>query len=103
MKPYSKLKMGSGSKIIIGSNAKLIADSAEFSSLDSTKTWEGIVMENSSHDTIKNCTFKNAKTALSFINAEGASYYRRIIQNNIFNVPSGGDYKVFMEKIITEY
>lgn len=84
MKPYSKLKMGSGSKIIIGSNAKLIADSAEFSSIDSTKTWEGIVMGNSSHDTIKNCTFKNAKTALSFINAEGASYYRRIIQNNIF-------------------
>ena len=95
MNPHSKLKMGIGSKIIFDSSASIYADGAEFSSVDSLEKWEGIFLYDSDADTIKNCTFSNAKTALTIINdpddAESV-YKNRIITDNTFNIPSGGTY-----------
>ena len=93
MNPHSKLKMGIGSKIIFDSSASIYADGAEFGSVDSLEKWEGIFLYDSDADTIRNCTFSNAKTALTIINdpddAESV-YKNRIITDNTFNIPNGG-------------
>lgn len=90
MKPNSKLKLGAGCKIIFDSSASFVANGATFTSLDSTLKWEGIVLSNSDADTITNCTFTNAVTALTITNDANSAYRNRIITNNTFNVPSGG-------------
>lgn len=90
MKPNSKLKMGEGSKILFDSSASLIANGATFTSIDSTMKWDGIVLSNTDADTITNCTFSNAVTAITITNDANAAYKNRIITNNTFNIPSGG-------------
>ena len=90
MEPNSKLKLGVGCKIIFDSSASLIANGATFTSIDSTLKWDGIFLSNSDADTITNCTFNNAVTALTITNNENAAYKNRTITNNIFNIPSGG-------------
>jgi hypothetical protein len=65
---------------------------SEFDHLSNDK-WEGFRLENSGNDSIINCTFSNAKTALSFINDEQHKFTNRIIKNCTFNIPTGGDYK----------
>ncbi|MEO8664627.1 MAG: hypothetical protein ABI462_03945, partial [Ignavibacteria bacterium] len=90
MKYGSKIKLGENSKIIIDSGATLIANNAEFSSSDTSKKWEGIVLSNSGVDSIINCTFSNAKTALSITNNADYSRTNRVIKNNTFNIPYGG-------------
>ncbi len=56
----SKLLFGEKSGIVCDSGARLIANYATFASVDSTKKWNGISLNDPSHDTIKNCTIKNA-------------------------------------------
>ncbi|MGB2750879.1 MAG: hypothetical protein WBC19_02385, partial [Pyrinomonadaceae bacterium] len=90
MKPNSKLKLGAGCKIIFDSSASLIANGATFTSIDSTLKWDGIFLSNTDADTITNCTFSNAVTALTITNDANAAYKNRIITNNTFNIPSGG-------------
>ena len=60
LNPGSKLLFGENSGIICDSGAKVIANYAEFASIDSTKKWNGISLNDLSHDTIKNCVIKNA-------------------------------------------
>jgi len=90
MNPNSKLKLGVGCKIIFDSSASIIANGATFTSIDSTSKWDGIVLLNSDSDTITNCTFSNAVTALTITNDANTAYKNRIITNNTFNIPSGG-------------
>ena len=93
LKPYSKLKLGVGCKIIFDSSASLIANGATFTSLDSNLKWDGIFLSNSDTDTITNCTFSNAVTALTITNDANSAYKNRIITNNTFNIPNGGIHK----------
>jgi|GEM_PF-1520343 len=89
MSPNSKIQLGVGSKILFDSSATLIANGATFTSLDSTKLWEGITLSNSGIDSISNCTFSKAKTALTFISDTSSSFVGRVIKNNTFNIPAG--------------
>lgn len=93
MKPNSKIKFGENSKIVFDSSATFIANGAFFTSLDSAHNWDGIVLNNSDADTITNCTFSNAVTALTIRNDANSSYKNRIITGNTFNIPSGGNCK----------
>ena len=88
----SVIKLGVNSKIVIDSLATITAKGAQFTSLDSSGTWEGIVLENSGIDSIVNCTFSDAKTAVSIINDPGYSFAPRVFKGNTFNVPAGGDH-----------
>jgi hypothetical protein len=90
MKPNSKLKLGVGCKVLFDSGASLFANGATFTSIDSTLKWDGIILNNSDADTITNCTFSNAITALSFVNNSNSAYKNRIITNNTFNIPGWG-------------
>lgn len=92
MNPNSKLKLGENAQILCDSGAQIIANNVSFTSLDSSETWEGIVLENSGIDSIVNCTFSNAKTAVSIINDPGYSFAPRVFKGNSFRVPSGGDH-----------
>jgi hypothetical protein len=58
--PGSKLLFGENSGIVCDSGARLIANDATFASVDSTKKWNGISLNDLASDTIKNCTIKNA-------------------------------------------
>nr|HMS34534.1 hypothetical protein [Ignavibacteria bacterium] len=78
------------SKIIIDSSATLIANGATFASIDSSLKWDGIILSNSDADTITNCTFSNAVTALTITNDANSAYKNRIITYNTLNIPSGG-------------
>ena len=60
LNPGSKLLFGENSGIICDSGARIVANNAEFASIDSTKKWNGISLNDLSHDTIKNCVIKNA-------------------------------------------
>ena len=60
LNPGSKLLFGENSGIVCDSGARLIANNATFASVDSTKKWNGISLNDPSHDTIRNCTIKNA-------------------------------------------
>lgn len=96
----SYLKLTQNSSIIFGENSSLefkngayiSANGCTFNSIDSLKKWKGIVLENSGVDSIVNCTFSNAKTAITIKNTYG-SYVNRVIKNNTFNIPTGGDHK----------
>ncbi|MBL8006103.1 MAG: T9SS type A sorting domain-containing protein [Ignavibacteria bacterium] len=90
MHPNSVIKFGVNSKLLFDSSATLIAKGATFTSLDTSKSWEGVVLQNSGEDSVINCTFSNAKTSLALINTPGHTFYSRIIKGNIFNVPSVG-------------
>jgi hypothetical protein len=93
MNPNSVIKLGAGSKIVIDSSAAITAKGAQFTSADTNDTREGIVLENSGIDSIINCTFSNAKTAVSIVNDPGYSFAPRVFKGNTFIVPSGGDYR----------
>ncbi len=58
--PGSKLLFGENSGIVCDSGARLIANDATFSSVDSTKKWNGILLSGPSNDTVRNCKIKNA-------------------------------------------
>lgn len=60
LNPGSKLLFGENSGIVCDSGARLIANDATFSSVDSTKKWNGILLSGSSNDTVRNCKIKNA-------------------------------------------
>jgi parallel beta-helix repeat protein len=65
MKPYSKIILGQNSKLLFQNGARLIANNATFTSLDSTSTWDGIYLEDNSNDTIKNCIIENASNGIN--------------------------------------
>ena len=60
LNPGSKLLFGENSGIVCDSGARLIANNATFASVDSTKKWNGISLNDLASDTIKNCTTMNA-------------------------------------------
>ncbi len=60
LNPGSKLLFGENSGIVCDSGARIVANDATFASVDSTKKWNGISLNDLSSDTIKNCTIKNA-------------------------------------------
>ncbi|MGB3018566.1 MAG: hypothetical protein WBC65_12215, partial [Ignavibacteria bacterium] len=60
LNPGSKLLFGENSGIVCDSGARLIANYATFASVDSTKKWNGISLNDLASDTIKNCIIKNA-------------------------------------------
>ena len=68
LKPGSKLLFGENSGIVCDSGARLVAHNATFASIDSTKKWNGISLKHRSHDTIKNCTIKNAYSGITIFN-----------------------------------
>jgi len=59
MKPGSKMMFGENSGIVCDSGAKVIASDAAFTSVDSSKKWNGIFLKHRSQDTIKNCLISN--------------------------------------------
>jgi hypothetical protein len=60
LSPGSKLLFGENSGIVCDSGARIIANDAMFASVDSTKKWNGISLNDLASDTIRNCTIKNA-------------------------------------------
>jgi len=91
--PGSTVKLGSNSTMKFVNGAYLNSKGVNFTGLISSTLSNGIFLENSGLDTIINCTFSNAKTALSFINDEQHKFTNRIIKNCTFNIPTGGDHK----------
>jgi hypothetical protein len=91
--PNSNIRFGENAGIVFINGASLIADGANFTSLDSNSVWYGIMLNNSGVDTIINCNFSKAKTALEIISNTTTSFVNRVIKNNTFNVPPGGDYR----------
>jgi len=73
MRPNSKLMFGENSGIVCDSGAKLIANNATFTSIDSTKKWNGISLRHLWQDTIKNCTIKNATYGISIFDKYSSS------------------------------
>ncbi|MEO8210835.1 MAG: T9SS type A sorting domain-containing protein [bacterium] len=67
-KSSTKLLFGENSGIVCDSGAKVIANNATFTSIDSTKKWNGISLKHLSQDTIKNCIIKNAYSGISIYN-----------------------------------
>jgi tetratricopeptide (TPR) repeat protein len=59
LNPGSKLLFGENSGIVCDSGARIIANDATFESVDSTKKWNGISLNDLASDTIKNCIIKN--------------------------------------------
>jgi hypothetical protein len=93
IRPNSSLLFGDSSGIEFRNGAYIKANGAEFRVENSFSAWSGINFYNSGNDSIINCTFSNAKTAVSFINDEQHKFTNRIIKNCTFNIPTGGDYK----------
>ena len=93
LKPNSHVIFGENAKLVFKNGAYIKADGATFNSYNGSSLWDGLVFENSGVDTIINCTFSNAKISVSVINESGYSFTSRVIKNNVFNVPLGGDYK----------
>jgi hypothetical protein len=91
--PGSTVKLGNNSTMKFVNGAYLNSKGVNFTGLISSTLSNGIFLENSGLDTIINCTFSNAKTALSFINDEQHKFTNRIIKNCTFNIPTGGDHK----------
>ena len=91
--PGSTVKLESNSTMKFVNGAYLNSKGVNFTGLISSTLSNGIFLENSGLDTIINCTFSNAKTALSFINDEQHKFTNRIIKNCTFNIPTGGDHK----------
>jgi parallel beta-helix repeat protein len=60
LNPGSKLLFGENSGIVCDSGARIVANDAMFASVDSTKKWNGISLNDLASDTIRNCTIKNA-------------------------------------------
>ncbi|MBK6507181.1 MAG: right-handed parallel beta-helix repeat-containing protein [Ignavibacteria bacterium] len=60
LNPGSKLLFGENSDIVCDSGARIVANDATFASVDSTKKWNGISLNDLASDTIKNCIIKNA-------------------------------------------
>jgi len=73
MKPNSKLMFGENSGIVCDSGAKIIANNATFTSIDSTKKWNGISLSHLSQDTLKNCVIKNAMYGITISNKYSSS------------------------------
>jgi tetratricopeptide (TPR) repeat protein len=88
----SEVSIYSQSEIFTNGGLSLKFINSEFDYYSNNK-WEGFRLENSGNDSIINCTFSNAKTALSFVNDEQHKFTNRIIKNCTFNIPSGGDHK----------
>jgi hypothetical protein len=93
IRPNSTIQFGDSSGIEFRNGAYLKANGAIFCLPDSCTAWNGINFSNSGSDSIINCTFSNAKTALSFINDEQHKFTNRIIKNCTFSIPTGGDHK----------
>ena len=87
--PNSNIKLGENASIEFKNGAYIKASGGTFTSIDTTKLWEGIILTNSGIDSIVNCTFKKAKTALTFISDTSSSFISRVIKNNTFNIPAG--------------
>jgi TolA-binding protein len=99
LKSQSHIKLGKGSKITLKDGAKLIADSCYFESDTSTTVANGIVLKNASSDTkITNCKFENCKTAIKIVDSGGV-YNNAEISNNVFNIPTGGDYGIYAKNV----
>jgi hypothetical protein len=72
-KPYSTIKFGEGSKLILKHGSKLIANNCTFTSLVAGETWDGIYSYDLSNDTITNCTFENAVNGINLIDKSTTS------------------------------
>lgn len=89
-----KTIQASGLKIItIGNNSSFIVQEDGSVNLNNTifqtssgSTWNGIKLENSGYDTIINCTFNNAKTAVSIIDNILSNHPNKTIRKNTFNI-----------------
>jgi hypothetical protein len=57
LNPGSKLLFGENSGIVCDSGARIVANYATFASVDSTKKWNGISLNDLASDTIKNCIY----------------------------------------------
>ncbi len=87
LKPGATITMGANSKLVFKNGAKINAQNVTFNTTGGN-FWEGIVLESpDGEDTIKNCTFNNAKNAVK-ITYPSISAMTSIINNNVFNIPS---------------
>jgi len=66
-KPYSTIKFGEHSKLILKHGSRLVANNCTFTSLVAGETWDGIYSYDLSNDTITNCTFENAVNGINLI------------------------------------
>lgn len=99
LKSKSNFVFGKGSKIIIRNGANFVADSCTFTTDTTSSLGGGIVLENAGNNTkISNCIFNNCKTAIT-IKDSGGVYNNCEISNNIFNIPSGGDYGIYAKDV----
>jgi hypothetical protein len=74
LNPESKITLGENASIEFKNGAYINANGCDFRSLDSLKKWNGITLENSGIDSIINCTFSNAQTAVTIKNNPSSSY-----------------------------
>lgn len=82
----NSIVMKSNQKFIFKNDASLIAKNVTFNSSSGGTSWNGIKLENSGSDTIINCTFNNATTAISISNDYLGNYPGKVIKDNIINI-----------------
>jgi hypothetical protein len=91
LNPNATVKLGQNAKIIFQNGAYIDANGANFSSINSNNTWEGLIFENASNPTgsinITGCTFSGAVIPIKFTNI----YCGTQVVHNVFNV-SGINY-----------
>lgn len=78
--------LGHGSTIEFYNGTYLSARNCVFKSLDSGSLWNSIILNNTPGDTIINCSFTNAITALSISAADSTAMNKHFIKGNTFNV-----------------
>jgi len=78
--------MKSNQFIVFRNGASFIARNVTFNTSSPGTIWSGIKLENSGYDTIVNCTFSNAKTALSITDNILSNHPEKIIRKNTFNI-----------------
>jgi len=104
MSPTSSIQFGKGSSIIIRNGARIVAANACFTSLDTSNiSWSGIFLQNTAGDTIIDCTFSNAITALNICDTGMTVANKELIRGNIFNLstdPNQVDYGIFAQDVL---
>jgi hypothetical protein len=83
LQPNSQVICGSNSKLEFKNGAHIRANGSTFSCPNGS--WQGITLENSTYDTIKNCTFSNASTYIDMSLNSSTANEKKIITGNTFN------------------
>lgn len=81
--PGSQVILGNNSKIEFKNGAHLRANGCSFSC--PSGSWQGITLENSTYDTITNCTFSGSSAYLSWEQDSSSASYIKKITGNTFN------------------